>query len=61
MQWIEGPVALRRRLDHLEANRNTRGSPATVSRSANTADALERGVWKLKSRGAAAILITTTA
>src|SRR5262249_51814541 len=30
MQWIEGPVALRRRLDHSEATAATVGSPATA-------------------------------
>src|SRR5437870_3030382 len=30
MQWIEGPVALRRRLDHSEATSATVGSRATV-------------------------------
>jgi len=29
MQWIGGPVALRRRLDHSEATPATLGSPST--------------------------------
>jgi hypothetical protein len=30
MKWIEGPVALRRRLDHSEGTLATVGSPSTV-------------------------------
>ena len=41
MQWIEGPVALRRRLDHLEA---------TLRCVAEYADALKAGLEDLRRK-----------